>query len=208
MFRRFFETDFARNIAPEGAENIYLSRSKLGGLEGGAILETVIESNLKREGYRIFHPQKHSIAAQVAQYKAAKNIVGLDGSAFHLFGFVGRPDQNVAMILRRNSDVFQGINAQISSFCGISPQVINVVTADWIPRSKTRPGRYSFGQLNFQGLFDQLFEGGFIKGGNDWRNPRFREIKQTMRGFSESKGLDYFRVKAPDNQPRKRESST
>jgi hypothetical protein len=197
-FRAYFANNFAPQIEPKGAAKIYLSRSKLGGLAGGAVLENVLEDNLIAEGYTIYHPQKHSIADQIAQYRAAEKIIGLDGSAFHLFGFVGKPNQEVAVILRRNSNVFNSLKCQIVEFASISPTLVDAVSADWIPQHKNRPGRYSFGQLDFDAVRSQLMSTGFITGAHQWRVPRFREMKRSMEDFGRSKGIDYIRVqKAP-----------
>jgi len=195
-FRSYFANNFALDVKPEGAKKIYLSRSKLGGLEGGAVLEETLEANLANEGYEICHPQMHSLRDQVAMYRAAEHVVGLDGSAFHLFAFVARPQQKVAIILRRNSNVFRGLKIHIEKFSGAMPVVISAVSADWIPENKKRPGRYSFGQLDFGGLFKLLQLSGFIEGRDGWTVPQFRQMKRAMRAFGQEKGLEYNRVKA------------
>ena len=199
-FITYFANNFAKDIKPKGAKKIYLSRTNLGGREGGAVLEEVIEKNLTSQGYSIYHPQENSITDQVAQYRAVEKIIGLDGSAFHLFGFVGKPSQKVAIILRRNSNVFNGLRNQIENFCAITPTLANVVVADWIPKHKTRPGRYSFGQLDFPALCEILQNAGFVGDCNDWISPRFREMKQGMLSIAKEKGLEYVRLRKPENK--------
>ena len=194
-FRDYCHQNFAKDVAPDGAENIYLSRSALGGLEGGAILEERIEANLINSGYDIIHPQKHTIAQQVAMFKAAKRVVGLDGSAFHLFGFVANNTQRAAIILRRNSSVFNGLKNQIEKFAGIKTDIVSTVVADWIPKHKNRPGRYSFGELDQSDLSDQLKTAGYISANAEWDVPRFREMKQAMIKFGAEKGTEYRRTK-------------
>jgi len=194
-FRNYFADNFATNIKADGSEKLYLSRSMLGGLEGGAVLEERLEQNLVLDGYEVCHPQRHSISEQIAKYRAAKVVLGLDGSAFHLFAFVGRPDQKVGIVLRRNSNVFHGLRQHVESFCKQNPTVIKAVTADWIPENKTKPGRYSFGQLDFGALSDLLMQAGFVSGQNEWDIPRFRDMKQAMQKFSRAKGREYIRVK-------------
>ena len=205
-FRSYFAEHFGREIAPAGEKNIYLSRRLLGGLEGSAVLEDVLEDNLAAEGFAPYHPQKHGLSAQIAQYKAAEKIIGLDGSAFHLFGFVGRPEQKVAIILRRNSNVFHGLRSQIVHFAGIEPALVNVVLADWIPEHKARPGRYSFGQLDFEAVRERLRDEGFISGKADWVIPRFRDAKRAMAQLSRKKGHEYVRLKARE-RPTDREAA-
>lgn len=97
-FRTAVHNRFGRDIAPDGPEKIYLSRSALGLGKGGMLGEEHLEELLKSEGYEIFHPQQHSLETQIARYKAAKKIVAADGSAVHLFamgwpaGPTGRDD--------------------------------------------------------------------------------------------------------------------
>ena len=196
-FRRFFSNNFATDVKPGNPENLYLSRSGLGGLEGGIVLEDHLEQNLVAQGYQIYHPQDHSLTDQIARYRGARKIIGLDGSAFHLFAFVGQPDQKVAVILRRNSNVFHNLRNHIESFSGISPTVLNLVQADWIPSHKNRPGRLSFGQLDFDALGQNLWDAGFIDGLEKWEVPKFRKTVQAMEDFSKSKGVEFKRVRKP-----------
>ncbi|MFC3119099.1 glycosyltransferase 61 family protein [Jhaorihella thermophila] len=101
-FRTAIHERFAREVEPDGPERLYVSRSALG-LGKGLLGEELLESLLEREGYEIFHPQKHPMQTQIARYKAARQIVAADGSALHLYAMVGRADQRVAMISRRES---------------------------------------------------------------------------------------------------------
>ena len=194
-FRSFFSRNFATDIAADGPADIYLSRSLLGGLEGSVVLEPLLEHNLEGEGYTIFHPQRHSLAEQVARYRAARRIIGLDGSAFHLFAFAGHRDQKVAVVLRRSSNVFLGLQRHITGFTGIEPYLVDELRADWIPEHKSRPGRYSFGQLDFEALRVRLAQGGFLPEKGTWEIPRFRDVKQAMAQFSQDKGTEYIRHK-------------
>ncbi len=199
-FRRYFADHFARDVAPAGPKLIYLIRTLLWGLEGSVVCEDALERNLAREGYVPYHPQQHSIRDQIAQYRAAEQVIGLDGSAFHLFAMAGNRTAKVAIVLRRNSKVFNGLLTHIQGFTGIAPQVFSALTADWIPQHKKRPGRYSFGALDFEALRRDLMASGFIDGATDWEVPRFRDIKQAMARQSRKKGLTYVRVKSPPLQ--------
>nr|WP_275982288.1 glycosyltransferase 61 family protein [Frigidibacter sp. ROC022] len=192
-FRAFFHDRFCRDVAAEGPKKLYLSRSALGGLEGSVILEERLEARLSAAGYEIFHPQKHTVAEQVAHYRAATHVLGLDGSAFHMFGFVARADQKAAVILRRNSTVPNGLVHQIEAFSGRRPDVIAHVVADWVPRHKGRAGRYSFGQLDMAAVAAELQELGYIDNAADWTVPRFREVKSAIEGFGAAKDLQFMR---------------
>jgi len=201
-FRAFTRRRMAQDVVARGGPSLYISRSALGGLEGGIALEEALEANLAAAGYEIFHPQQHSLEEQVARYRAASRIVGLDGSAFHMFGFVGRPDQRTAVILRRNSSVYQGLERQITAFTGTPPQIIRAVVADWLPEGKKRAGRYSFGQLDFEAVGAALREGGFIAPDADWRVPKWRELKQALGVIEKDKGFALARKTRPERQKR------
>jgi hypothetical protein len=86
-YRRFMRDRLGRGIAPQGGERVYISRARLPSQRGGVLGETVIEENLARAGYEIFHPEKHPLEVQIARYKGARDIVALDGSALHLAAF-------------------------------------------------------------------------------------------------------------------------
>lgn len=194
-FRAFIGARFAPDVAPEGGERLYLARSALGGREGGALLEERLEENLAREGYEICHPQQHAIADQVARYRAARAVVGLDGSAFHLFAFAGqpgqagRPDRRAAIILRRNSQVYRPLAAHVGAFTGVPPAIIAALSADWVPEGRGRAGRYSFGQLDFPALAAGLHAAGFIAGSEGWHWPRWREQKAAIAAIEADQGI-------------------
>ncbi|MEM9010596.1 MAG: glycosyltransferase family 61 protein [Pseudomonadota bacterium] len=183
-FRQFIHSSFAQGIAAEGPERLYLSRSALGAKRGGIFAEEYLEQNLAREGYEIFHPQKHTMAEQIARYKAARQIVSLDGSALHLFGFVARPEQQVAMILRRSHPAYRNIVRQLQGFAGIETLVIDAIQADWVPEGRTKADRLSVGQLDLERLADALRTGGFIDSDTPWEAPNWRYYRRAARAMS------------------------
>jgi capsular polysaccharide biosynthesis protein len=109
-----------RAIAPEhGAEKLYLSRRRLRNLAQRVPHERRIERWMAHAGFEIFHPERHPIPAQIARYRAARVIVGPDGSAFHLAAFAMPKGARVGLIQRRTRQpVFDAIARQISSFAG------------------------------------------------------------------------------------------
>ena len=155
-YRQFMCGRLGQAAAAEGGEKLYISRAKLAAHRGGILGETVIEENLARAGFEIFHPERHPIAVQIARYKAAKLVVALDGSALHLAAYVLPTDAKVAMILRRSSANVADYMAQYQSFKGIVPQVINVIRRDWISGDSTRADFRSVGELDFAALFERL----------------------------------------------------
>ena len=188
-FRAFMLDRLAKGPRPDGARKLYVSRSALGGHMGGLILETLLEENLHAAGYEIYHPQKHPLADQIAAYRAADIVLGPDGSALHLFGFVARPDQKVGVVLRRNSAVAKGITGQIAGFTGNAPDEFNALDTDWLPKGDGRASRNSFGQLDFGKLQDMLIAAGYISTSDNWRVPSFREQKRAADAISAARGL-------------------
>lgn len=154
-FHRFMRDRLA-HIAPEGGERLYISRARLNAQRGGVLGETVIEENLARLGFEIFHPERHPLATQIARYKAARQIVALDGSALHLAAFVLSPQAQVAMILRRSRANAADYLRQFKGFCGIDLKVIDVIARDWVAGVANRSDYRSVGELDFSALFGWL----------------------------------------------------
>lgn len=154
-FHRFMRDRLA-HIAPEGGEKLYISRARLNAQRGGVLGETVIEENLSRLGFDIFHPERHPLRTQIARYKAARQIVALDGSALHLAAFVLHPEAQVAMILRRSRANAADYLRQFKGFCGIDLKVIDVIARDWVAGGANRSDYRSVGELDFSALFGWL----------------------------------------------------
>lgn len=109
-------------IAPDGPERLYISRRRLKNPAQQVPYERQIEKWLSRAGFTIFHPERHSIPEQIAAYRAARVLLGPDGSAFHLAPFVAHPEARIGLIQRRTRQpVFDAIKRQIGGFAGITP---------------------------------------------------------------------------------------
>lgn len=126
-YRDFVHRRLGKEISADGAERIYISRSKLTSRRGRYLGEGQLEEQMEAEGYRIFHPQGHSFEEQIAQYKAAKYIVSSDNSALHLAAFFTQPDARVAIIIRRQSNAVNDISLQFEKFAGLTPDVVDVM---------------------------------------------------------------------------------
>ena len=166
-FRDFVHARFGRDVAPEGGERLYISRSRLGTNRGKLLGEERIEQELAAQGYEIFHPQHHDMATQIARYKAAKQVVASEGSALHLFAFTGRSDQSVALIPRRRSPATAHIIRHLESFTGRTPTVINALREVWQPTSSKRK-RLAAGEPDLPLLQARLRAAGFIGDGPTW----------------------------------------
>ncbi|MDK3017828.1 glycosyltransferase 61 family protein [Pseudodonghicola flavimaris] len=180
-FRDAIHSRFALDVAPEGPEKLYISRSKLGLGKGGLLGEEQLETLLEAEGYEIFHPQEHDIATQLARYKAAKKVIAADGSALHLFAMVGRPDQPVAMILRRQSGANNLLAGNVAHFCGSTPLVINALRTEWVKSTQKKSNRLSFGEIDHGVLARVLGEKGFVRPGLSWPTLSDAEREQVLK---------------------------
>ena len=163
-FRQTFSQKLSQSVAPQGARRLYVSRSKLPLETAGMIGESKLETLLERCGYTIFHPQDHSIKAQIAAYRAAEDIIIADGSAAHLLGFVCRPDQRIAYIVRRSSWSEEPIS-QIESFRGTAIHVLDELHREWIPRDPETYRQVRIGELDLEKIGQSLKRAGFIDTG-------------------------------------------
>lgn len=170
----------AERVEPAGPERIYISRT-LTGARPRVFVESLIESNLEAQGYTIYHPQHATIAEQLAQYRAATHVIGLDGSAFHLFGFVARPDARAAVILRRNTRAYVTMENHLSRAMDRAPDIINVLLADWVLPEVGKPNQLSWGEIDHARLGAELQARGYIATAADWRVPGDAEIEESVR---------------------------
>ena len=168
-YRAAIHAHFGAGIAAEGGERLYVSRSELGVGRGGLIGEARLEEYLAAEGYEIFHPQRHPMEVQVARYKAARLVIGAEGSALHMFAMVARPDQKVAVVLRRRSSASNYIEQHIESFGDRAPWSVQALRRVWMPEGVTAK-RMGLGELDFPTVEAMLAEGGFVSGRAGWRN--------------------------------------
>lgn len=185
-FRDAIHSRFARDIEPDGASKIYLSRSALGLGKGGMLGEERLESFLRAEGYDIFYPEKYPLKVQLARYKAAKHVIAADGSALHLYSMVGRSDQNVAMILRRQGGANNLLATNVARFCECNPLVIDALYTEWVRKDRGKSDRLSFGELDHEVISRGLVYGNFISEEANWPSASDDEREQMFH----EKGLD------------------
>ncbi|MDD9726877.1 glycosyltransferase family 61 protein [Roseovarius sp. SK2] len=158
-FRRFIRGRLQAVVTPEGDEKIYLSRSLLKRAGQMVDQEERIERLMLKAGYTILHPQRHSLPEQCARYAAARQIVGPDGSAFHLAPFVMRPGTKVGLIQRRwRQGAFDALVNQIDAFCDVDLVKMN-------PLLRPDDGQVSEDvppPLDYRRLVRKLEAGGFL----------------------------------------------
>ncbi|MGB7261605.1 MAG: glycosyltransferase family 61 protein [Albidovulum sp.] len=195
LYRRFMRERLGRGIAPEGSADLYISRARLPSQRGGILGETVIEENLARQGYEIFHPEKHPLEVQIARYKAARRIVALDGSALHLAAFFIKTGGSVAIVLRRSKANVADYVLQYRSFCEITPDVIDVIRQDWISGDAKRVDFRSVGDLDFAELFLRLAALGYVEKNFQPDLPDKAEVERMLKEFSERRSEDFASIR-------------
>jgi hypothetical protein len=158
--RKFF-AGFGADVAAEGGERLYISRSALSLGKGLLIGEQDMENHLAAAGYEIFHPQKHPLSVQIARYKAARQVIAAEGSAIHLFAMVARPHQRFAMVVRRQSSATRLVEDHLRSFGGIDPVTLDALKQTWARPDQPR-ARLAYGELDLPRLQGMLAEAGFI----------------------------------------------
>lgn len=178
-FRQLIHTRFGKDIAPEGPEKLYVSRSRLGANRGALLGEMVLEMLLEEQGYEIFHPQDHSLEVQIARYRAAKKIITVEGSAMHFYAYAGGPQTDVAMIIRRKSGATRSISTHIESFTGKAPLWVDTLRRSWMPEGTERK-RMAVGEPDFPAMQRALIEGGFIAEGDPWEQPAEADLQELL----------------------------
>ena len=195
-YRAFMQGRLGGAVTADGGAHLYISRAQLNAQRGGILGETVIEENLARAGYDIFHPERHPLEVQIARYKAARSIVALDGSALHLAAYVVRPATRVAIILRRSKANVADYALQYRSFCGIDPDVVDVIRRDWVAGAADRIDFRSVGELDFTALFNRLKSLGVLAKSFRPDVPDDTEIRAMLDRFGERRG-EPFRTLTP-----------
>jgi glycosyl transferase family 61 len=161
-YRSHFRAQVEAAISPEGPERLYISRTRLLDKRGGVFGEDRIEALMEANGYTIFHPQLHSAAEQLAHYRAAREIVCLDGSALHMAAYAIRPRTRIGMILRRRAGLLDGLVSQLKVFADAEVHSIDALRNSWVDEAARRVDFRSIGELDLPRLQAILKEAGFV----------------------------------------------
>lgn len=121
------------------AANLYVTRSglplQLGRLIGDVFLDQLMEA----AGFRIFHPERHSIAEQIRQYSQARELVFMDGSSLYLLWFCRlRPGVRIRVILRRRQGAWMcaQLKLLLPEAPGLRWQVVDALKAESLTSQK------------------------------------------------------------------------
>ncbi|ARO14995.1 hypothetical protein BVG79_01651 [Ketogulonicigenium robustum] len=170
----------AATVQPEGAELVYISRQGLPVDRGMLLGEQLLVDLLVKEGYRIFQPQRHTLAEQAAQYRAAKKIISVDASPLHFLAYVACPDQKISIIKRRSMDAISNILAHLESFASPDIQVIDHIRADYVNKKYRRIGRTSWSEVGLRAVGEDLLASGMIGSLDGWRDLTAEEIEAQL----------------------------
>lgn len=190
-FRAFIRSRFAKAIAAEGPERLYISRTRLSAKRGAVVGEEAVARALEREGYEIFWPERNPVAVQVARYRAARHLVAIEGSALHLFGFVGGAGQRVAQIVRRSDGAAaEGIARQLRAFCDLPVTMVQSIRREWNVAGRDRLASKSVPEIDVPEVGRQLAQAGFVADGV-WPTPPDDEAQTVIAHVSKRTGLRY-----------------
>ena len=160
----FIKENFGQGIRAEGADRIYISRFDLYDKASSYIGEGHFQRFLRDEGYTVIHPQKMTMAEQIAQYRAAKDVIAADGSALHLLAFAGHQQQRAAIIARRSMAWKDTFTHHIQAYSGAMAQTHYAIKQEWIPQKDSAPSSKSWGEIDFGSLCHSLRGQGMITG--------------------------------------------
>lgn len=196
-YRDMIVGHFAADVPAKGAKKIYISRSALDSTHGSLIEEDKLEALLKDEGFEIYHPQDHSFRDQIAQYKAAEVIVGLDGSAFHALALVGwSSDKTVAIIQRRPAAEATLQARQLEAFGVTRVGVVAGHETAWSPAGTRRAALSMFGTLSFAETGRALHELGAISRPEAWRDTPRADLEERVRTIGHWLERDMYEVRS------------
>jgi hypothetical protein len=175
---------------------LYISRSRNRAERGSILGEARLEAHLAAEGYTIFHPQDHGLAAQAAHYASAEAIVGPDGSPFHLVAFAARTDARAAVLKRRPGREWAMLAEHLRRF-GIRDAVAVGGTGGWAPGGLRRAGLSVTGEISFAAVHAALHRQGMIDGSAPWPDLTEAEREADLARLAETLGADLYEVRGP-----------
>jgi hypothetical protein len=166
-------TELPRTDEFPDAAAIYLSRSALRLPASVFVLEDRLEANLREAGYVTFHPQQHPLATQLRVMRRAERIIAAEGSALHLLAMVARPEQRIAVVLRRPG--FGRFVRQLRAAGAVHCEAVDAVAGRLRPVLGDHPGSgvtdpNTPATLDFHELRDALLRLRFI-GDTRWDCP-------------------------------------
>jgi tetratricopeptide (TPR) repeat protein len=109
----YFDSEHAKLMGaypsriPVPGRFLYISRIGCGGSGGGYVNENEIEAVLKKRGWIIFYPERHSIREQLAAFSSAEIVMGVESSALHSVVLQSNLRSKVIALLRIGSKAYK-----------------------------------------------------------------------------------------------------
>ncbi len=184
---RQFAVNLRERLAPKihfgGGHSIYVSRSRYNSHErrkfsGSIVQEKLLEERLSAVGYKIYHPQEHTVAHQIATYRSAANILINEGTALHLVALSASSTTQVAVLGRR-----LGLLATFESYLEI---FLEMQPLRRVLRSGFHLDINNWGEqwlvIDYPTLSEQLVRRGMLPEGTSWSSPQIdlTEIHQRI----------------------------
>jgi capsular polysaccharide biosynthesis protein len=195
-FRAFVKRRIGDRRDPSLPRRLYISRSRNRAERGSILGEQRLEALLAAEGYAIFHPQDHDLAAQAAHYASAEAIVGPDGSPFHLVAYAAGPSARVAMLKRRPGREWAMLADHLRRF-GLSEVIAVEGSGGWAPGGLRRAGLSVSGEISFAAVHAALRAHGFIDGAAPWSDLTPAEREADLLRLSVVLDADLYEVRGP-----------
>ena len=164
-----------RSIPIVPGKKLFVSRFRMPTNTGGIACEDILTRNFEAAGFEVFAPEEHSIEEQARQYSESEMIVFTEGSALHLYSFLKKPEQKIAIIQRREM-VSKMITSQFYAFDPQPALFLNVIDRMLFPAVVHTNQQIAL--INFQKCFDALCLFGFLDQNTDWYVPSETEIAE------------------------------
>ncbi|MFO6465540.1 glycosyltransferase family 61 protein [Jannaschia sp. KMU-145] len=194
-WRDFMAARLARIDGAPERPDLYISRTGMAPGKAGLLFEDRLEGYMAAQGYAVFHPQTRSLSDQVASYRAARRIVGVDGSALHLAAMAAGPGTRMAILARRAffADAFA---SQARAF-GAEATAIDAVRRAHAPAARIAEGSAMFhmlAELDFPAAEGALRAAGFLDAAGGWSDPVPRRLARRVARVGRARGTPYLPV--------------
>jgi capsular polysaccharide biosynthesis protein len=181
-YRRFLRARLHALPRQDGPADVYISRRNLGLHQPGLMFEDRIEAHLVAAGYHVVHPQRAPLARQIATYRAARRIIGVDGSALHVVAMAARPGTKVA-ILGRRPFYPAALAGQVRAIGGAESVVLDhrlAAHAQAGPAHTAYPWLAAYALPDLPALSAGLARAGFLAGQPHWPQPADEEVEDRL----------------------------
>ncbi|MEO0487453.1 MAG: FkbM family methyltransferase [Pseudomonadota bacterium] len=196
-FRQFIKDHIRTDLPPVNCPKLYISRSRFQDKQRRFLGEERLEALLAEEGYTVFHPQEHSWRDQLRHYRGAKQILGPDGSFFHLVNYGAKRNVKVGLIARRKSRDLYILHAQ-SKWFGIRGAKLFERMARLWSKSGLRSAQLELiSEIKFADLGASLAQAGFIPKSRVWEDLTDAELTAELQSIAARDGMDIRQVMSP-----------